>query len=369
MRTFKLPDLGEGLQEAEIMAWHVEEGRDVALDEPLVSVETDKAVVDIPSPVAGRVVRLHGAVGDVVQIGAPLVDFEAETSADGDTGTVVGELPRDEKVIDEAAARAPHGGPRVKATPAVRALARKLGVDLATIEPSGTDGLVTAADVERAAEVLADLGPPEPLRGVRRAMAQKMSLSRDEVARTTVSDDADIEAWPTGTDVTIRLIRAIVAGCVAEPALNAWYDGQAQTRRVLKKIDLGVAVHSEDGLFVPVLRDVANRDDADLRRGIDALQRDVEARNIPLDELRGATITLSNFGVFGVGRFAELMIVPPQVAIIGAGRIRPQAVPVGGELEIHRMLPISVTFDHRVVNGGEVAAFFAAFVRSLEKAE
>ena len=152
-------------------------------------------------------------------------------------------------------------------------------------------------------------------------------------------------------------------------ALNVWYDNQAQTRRILKKIDLGIAVHTEDGLFVPVLRDIANRDESDLRRGIDALQRDVEARNIPLDELRGATITLSNFGVFGVGRFAELMIVPPQVAIIGAGRIRAQAVPVDGEIEIHRVLPISVTFDHRVVNGGEVAAFFAAFLRDLESAE
>ena len=362
MRTFKLPDLGEGLQEAEIVEWHVAPGRDIALDAPLVSVETDKAVVDIPSPFAGRVVKLHHAVGDVVQIGEALVDVEGEPSGEGDTGTVVGELPRDERVIDEAAAPAPRAAPRVKTTPAVRALARKLGVDLTTIEPSGTDGLVTAADVERAAEVLA-------LRGVRRAMAQKMSLSRDEVARTTVSDDADINAWPVGTDVTIRLVRAIAAGCAAEPALNVWYDSQAQTRRVLKKIDLGIAVHTEDGLFVPVLRDIANRDESDLRRGIDALQRDVEARNIPLDELRGVTITLSNFGVFGVGRFAELMIVPPQVAIIGAGRIRAQAVPVDGEIEIHRVLPISVTFDHRVVNGGEVAAFFVAFLRELESAE
>ncbi len=369
MRTFKLPDLGERLKEAEIFEWHVAPGRDSALDAPLVSVETDKAVVDIPSPFAGRVVKLHHAVGDVVRIGEALVDVEGEPSGEGDTGTVVGELPRDERVIDEAAAPAPRAAPRVKATPAVRALARKLGVDLTTIEPSGTDGLVTAADVERAAEVLAELGPPEPLRGVRRAMAQKMSLSRDEVARTTVSDDADIDAWPAGTDVTIRLVRAIAAGCAAEPALNVWYDNQAQTRRILKKIDLGIAVHTEDGLFVPVLRDIANRDESDLRRGIDALQRDVEARNIPLDELRGATITLSNFGVFGVGRFAELMIVPPQVAIIGAGRIRAQAVPVDGEIEIHRVLPISVTFDHRVVNGGEVAAFFAAFLRDLESAE
>ncbi len=375
MKTFNLPDLGEGLQEAEIVQWHIEEGQTVVRDQPLVSVETDKAVVEIPSPYSGRIVKRHGGAGDVVEIGDPLVEFEAdsetgsETGRETDSGSVVGALPSDERVISEASPADARGGTQIKATPAVRALARKLGVALANLEPSGPDGVLTTKDVERAAHLLEDLGPPVPLRGVRRAMAQKMSLSRDEVARTTVCDEADLHAWPERSDIMVRLVQAIVAGAAAEPTLNAWYDSQAQTLRTLKKIDLGIAVHTEDGLFVPVLRDIANRDAADLRRGIDALQRDVVARNIPLEELRGATITLSNFGAFGVGRFAELMVVPPQVAIIGAGRIRPQVVAVDGDYQVHRTLPISVTFDHRVVSGGEVANFFVAFLKNLESVD
>jgi pyruvate dehydrogenase E2 component (dihydrolipoamide acetyltransferase) len=368
-RTFKLPDLGEGLQEAEIVAWHVEVGADVVADQPLVSVETDKAVVEVPAPWGGRVAKIHAKPGDVVKIHAPLVDFE--TSTVSDSGVIVGALPKsdtrykEEEEVSSGAARSV----KIKATPAVRALARKLGVDLAVVDPSGPNDTITAADVQRAADTLSAAGAPEPLRGVRLAMARKMAQSHAEVVPTTVSDEADIECWPKGTDVTVRLIKAMAAACAAAPALNCWYDGNAQTRRLIKRVDLGIAVHTEDGLFVPIMRDVANRSDENLRKGLEAMKRDVQARKIPPEELRGATITLSNFGVFGAGRFAALVIVPPQVAIVGAGIIEPRPVAVGGRIEAHRVMPISLTFDHRAANGGEATAFLKALIDSLEKPE
>ncbi|MCC2663292.1 MAG: e3 binding domain protein [Geminicoccaceae bacterium] len=367
MRTFNLPDLGEGLQEAEIVSWHVSPGDRVVADQPLVSVETDKAVVEVPSPHSGRVVELFGADGDIVQVGAPLVAFEdpAAGQAAVDSGTVVGELRASEERAEEAtaAARAPAVG--VKATPAVRALARRLGVDLALVAPSSPDGVVSARDVEQAAETLAEAGPLEPLRGVRRAMALRMAHAHAEVVPATVIDEADVESWLNGRDVTVRLVRAIVAGCAAEPALNAWYDSQGQGRRLHGKIDLGIAVDTPDGLFVPVLRDVANRDPADLRRGLDRMKADIRARKIPPEELKGATITLSNFGTVA-GRYAAPVVVPPQVAILSTGRIEPRPVAVDGRVQVHRLMPLSLTIDHRVVTGGEAARFLASVIADLE---
>jgi pyruvate dehydrogenase E2 component (dihydrolipoamide acetyltransferase) len=365
MSAFRLPDLGEGLEEAEIVAWHVAVGDQVVPDQPLVSVETDKAVVEVPSPRAGRIARLHGQPGDVVKTGAPLVEFE--DAGRDDAGTVVGRISKEAERIDETAEprRAPRG--RAKAAPAVRALARQLGVDLAAVDASGPDGLVTADDVRRVAKVLAEAAPSVPLKGVRRAMAQKMSQAGDEAVPATVYDEADVEAWPPATDVTVRLIRAVAAGARAAPILNAWYDGAAISLRVMRKIDLGIAVDTPDGLFVPIMRDVGARDAADLRRGLDALKRDVEARAIPPEELRGATITLSNFGRFGAGRYAALVVVPPQVAIVGAGRIEPRVRAVGGRPAVCRTLPLSLTFDHRPINGAEAARFLAAMVEDLER--
>ncbi|MCO6440609.1 MAG: 2-oxo acid dehydrogenase subunit E2, partial [Nitrococcus mobilis] len=225
---------------------------------------------------------------------------------------------------------------------------------------------ISRDDVQRAAQTLADAGPLEPLRGVRRAMARTMTRAHSEVVPVTVCDDVDVECWAPGTDITLRLIRSIVAGCRAEPSLNAWYDGHAMGRRLLEKVDLGIAVDSEDGLFVPVLRDVGNRDERDLRRGLDALVADVKARSIPGEEMRGYTITLSNFGTIA-GRYSDPVVVPPTVAIIGAGKIRPQAVAVDGKPGVHRILPLSLSFDHRAVTGGEAARFLAAMMTDLAR--
>ena len=367
MSTFVLPDLGEGLQEAELVAWHVAEGDHVVADQPLVSVETEKAVVEVPSPQSGRIARLCAQPGERVKVGAALVEFDEGSRAD--TGTVVGELAAATPPSPARAAEAaPAGAAAVRATPAVRALATRLGVDLKIVAASGPGGAVTSADVERAARALTDAGPAEPLAGVRRAMAVNMTRSHAEIVPATVSDEADIEAWAPGSDTTIRLVRAMVAGCTAVPELNAWYDGRNMERRLIKQIDLGLAVDTGDGLFVPVLRNVGGRDAADLRRGIEAMKKDVRARSVPLAELRGQTITLSNFGMFG-GRFAALVIVPPQVAILGAGRIAPRAVVADGKLVAHRLLPLSLTFDHRAVTGGEAARFLKAAIQLLERPE
>jgi len=365
MNIFRLPDLGEGLQEAELVEWRVTAGETVGVDQPLVAVETAKAVVEIPSPRAGRIERLFGGAGDIIRIGAPLVGFEG---AGEDAGTVVGAVETGARVLREEPISVGHAAGGLRAAPAVRALARKLGVDLAMVTPSGVDGLILADDVQRVARILSETEPAEPLRGVRRAMARNMALAQAEVAAATIMDDADIEAWPAGADTTIRLIRALVNGCRAEPALNAWFESQAMARRVLRRIDLGVAMDLPDGLFVPVLRDVAGRDPADLREGLDRMRADAAARRIPPEELRGATITLSNFGMIA-GRYAAPVVLPPTVAILGAGRIRRDVVAHNGAPVVHRILPLSLTFDHRVVSGGEAGRFLAAVMADLATPE
>src|SRR5712691_9418687 len=347
MRKFTLPDLGEGLEEAEIVAWHVNEGDHVVTDQPLVSVETDKAVVEVPSPWSGRIARVFGAKGDLVKVGATLVEF-AEGEGE-ETGTVVGELDRAEARPRGAEPREPGRAGAVQVLPAIRALARKLEVDLNLVQATGPAGTITRADVERAAKSLAEAGPAERLRGMRRAMAQRMAASHAEVAPANVTEEADIGDWPRGTDVSARLIRAIAAAAKIEPSLNAWYNSQAGERRLVPRIDVGIAVDTGGGLIVPVMRN------------------DAEARSIPPEELRGATITLSNFGMIG-GRFANLVIVPPQVAIIGAGRIEPRVMVHEAKPAVRRALPLSLTFDHRVVTGGEAARFLMALKTDLERA-
>ncbi|MBI2383353.1 MAG: 2-oxo acid dehydrogenase subunit E2 [Gammaproteobacteria bacterium] len=374
MSVFKLPDLGEGLQEAEIRQWHVREGDVVKVDQPLVSVETAKAVVDVPSPRAGRIVKLHGRSGDIVRVGKPLLEFEG---ADGgpeekpgeirDTGVVVGAMKRGNEVVAEKATTVGTAA-GIRVTPAVRALAHRLNVDLTIVTPTGPDGMITQADVQRVHKILTEVGPLEKLKGPRRAMAHSMSQARDEAMPATVTDDACLHAWGAGKqDLTLRLIRAVVAGCKAEPSLNAWFDPHEIGRRVLDKIHLGMAVDTPEGLFVAVLQDVGNRTEDSLRRGLERMKADAQARTIPPEELRGYTITLSNFGKFG-GKYATPAIMPPTVAIVAAGAARDAVVPVAGEIRIARVLPLSVAFDHRAVTGGEATRFLAAMIRDLEKA-
>jgi len=361
VRVFNLPDLGEGLQEAEIVEWHVQAGETVESDKPMVSVETDKAIVEVPAPYSGKVEKLFGNPGDKVHVGAPLIGFEG---AAADTGTVVGSLEARAETKTQSRARAE---PRteVKATPAVRALARSLNVDLASVEPTGPGGTATTEDVKRAAR-----GPlPAPAggqKGMRAAMARNMALAHQEVAAVTVMDDADVEHWPKGTRALARLARAMVAACKAEPGLNAWYDAKADARTLREEVDLGIAVDLADGLLVPVLRNAHCLAREKLAAELEQLVAKARERTLSPETLRGATITLSNFGAIG-GRYASPMVVPPQVAILGAGRIaRSPVVTAEGELAAHRVLPLSLTFDHRAATGGEAARFLMAVKRDLE---
>lgn len=423
-KTFNLPDLGEGLPDAEIVEWLVAEGDEVKVDQPIVSMETAKAVVEVPSPYTGRIVKLHGQAGDVIKTGAPLVEFDtaeagdssapteaAPTSKSGseaveedtgsdqeasraDTGTVVGNVTTSDEVL-----RTTHSVVAgVKVTPAVRALARKLKVDLSQVEATGPDGTVTSEDVRRAAAgggrrasrptaPSPDAGPAtpapapaaeprpaparetatgewEPIRGTRRTMARAMSESHKRVVATTIMDDADIHAWAPGEDITVRLLRALWAGAQAEPGLNAWYDDEQNVRMIHKTMHVGMAVDTADGLFVARLADVHASDKRQLRAEINRLRDNVKARSIPPEDLRDYTIMLSNFGVFA-GRYATPIINPPCVAIVAAGVLRHEVVPVLGGIEAHRMLPLSLTFDHRVVTGGEAARFLKAMMADL----
>jgi 2-oxoisovalerate dehydrogenase E2 component (dihydrolipoyl transacylase) len=372
MGTFKLPDLGEGLAEAEILEWHVKPGDHVLVDQPMVSVETAKAVVEVPVPFSGTVTALHGTVGDIVATGAPLIDF--------DSGTVVGSMPTtsEEELVESAtvALARPKDDARARTVPVARAVAKRLGLDLGAIEGSGVGGLIRLDDVLAHANFVAsrapdgltvpDGAPAEQLRGARRAMAHSMSMSRDQVAGSTVCDDADIHGWTKRGDYMLRLIRAMIAACSAEPALNAWYDTENNSRILLEHIDLAMAVDTPAGLIVPVLRNIRTKTPDELRAAIAAQKEAAHRRSTLPADLRNFTLMLSNFGTLA-GRYGIPLVVPPAVAILGAGKVRQDAVVVGGSVVAHRRMPLSLSFDHRCITGGEACRFLAAVIADLEK--
>ncbi len=394
MTRFNLPDLGEGLQEAEIVRWHVAVGDRIEVDQPMVAMETAKAVVEVPAPFAGIVSALHGKPGDTIATGAPLVDFQSAAANDAaDAGVarggVVGHMPETDEVIATSGTTAARAiGGRTRVLPAVRDVAQKLGVDINALRGTGAGGIVTlddvlaartaapyaasgqmavnASSVMRPAVNLTETGELEVLRSLRRAMAQSMTLSRDSVMECTVFDDADIEGWLPGGDYTGRLLRAISEGCRAEPGLNAWFDGASQGRRLFQPIHVGIAVDTPDGLLVPVIRDVGNRDAAQMRAEVNRLKTGARDRTLPPADLKDFTIMLSNFGVMA-GRYATPVVVPPAVAILGSGRIARDVVATERGIEAHRRIPLSLTFDHRCVTGGEAVRFLAGVIKDLEK--
>ena len=295
MKTFHLPDLGEGLPDAEIVKWHVSKGDAIVQDDPLVSMETAKAVVEVPSPYSGKIRKLHGKAGDIIATGAPLVEFEVKEKQD--TGTVAGKIEVGNQVIQETAFSV-SGKAGIKVLPAVRALAKKLNVDLAAVTASGPNNTITADDVKRASEALNKAGPLEPLKGARRMMAMTMAQSHSEIVPVTIFDDADIYAWADQADYTVRVIQAMVCACTKEPALNAWFDAAQLGRRILKEVHIGLAMDTQDGLFVPVIKDAHTKDAKALRAEINQLKEEVQSRTIKPEKMQGATIVLSNFGKF-----------------------------------------------------------------------
>lgn len=367
MEIFNLPDLGEGLPDAEIHEWFVKEGDVVKLDQPLVSMETAKAVVDVPCPQDGTIIKCYGKPGDIIKTGSPLVSFAEGKKLSSDKGTVVGKLEESNEVFEDAftiGASTTHST-RPKATPAVRLFARKMNVDLAHIIGTGENGIITRDDVQHAHDKQEAL--PDgfiPLQGVRRAMLQSMTQSHQDVVPVTIFDEADIHNWDDKTDITVRLIRAITDAVKKEPALNAWFNKAHSARKIFDTVNLGLAMDNDEGLFVPVIQNVSNLSDAELRKTIDQLKKTVQARTVQAEQLKGATITLSNFGKFA-GRFASPIIVPPMVAILAVGRLYHGAISQNGEIQSHRLLPLSLTFDHRAVTGGEATRFLGAVIKSL----
>jgi pyruvate dehydrogenase E2 component (dihydrolipoamide acetyltransferase) len=370
-------------------------GDRIEVDQPMVAMETAKAVVEVPAPFAGIVAALHGKPGDTIATGAPLVDFQSDTAegaADSGVaqGGVVGHMPETDEIIASSgtAQNARASGRRTRVLPAVREVAQKLGVDIEALRGNGAGGVVTLDDVLAAKTAvpyaantamavnapsvmrpnvnLTETGELEVLRSLRRAMAQSMAVSRDSVMECTVFDDADIEGWKPGGDYTGRLLRAISEGCRAEPGLNAWFDGASQGRRVFQPIHVGIAVDTPEGLLVPVIRDVGNRDAAQLRAEVNRLKTGARDRSLAPADLKDFTIMLSNFGVMA-GRYATPVVVPPAVAILGSGRIVRDVVATERGIEAHRRIPLSLTFDHRCVTGGEAVRFLAAVIRDLEK--
>ncbi len=370
MKLFNLPDLGEGLPDAEIHEWYIKEGDEVKADQPLVSMETAKAVVDVPCPHDGKIVKFFGKTGDVIKTGEPLVGYEAsETTQAKDKGTVVGNLEESSEVSEDnfVVGSGQTSRSRIKATPAVKLLAKKLGIQLTEIVATGEHGVITKQDVEQAAQK--KVQPQEgyePLKGVRRAMLTSMVQSHQEIVPVSIFDEADIHNWAKGTDITARLVKAIVDASLEEPALNAWFDTQTTSRKLFKEVHLGLAMDTEDGLFVPVIQNAQTLTPDAIRKTIDEYKHSVRDRSIPQDKLKGATITLSNFGKFA-GLYASPIIVPPMVSILAVGRLHEKPISAEGKLESHRVLPLSLSFDHRAVTGGEATRFLGAIIESLQK--
>jgi pyruvate/2-oxoglutarate dehydrogenase complex dihydrolipoamide acyltransferase (E2) component len=341
--SFRLPDLGEGLTEGEVARWLVAEGDEIAEDDPLVEIQTDKTTVEIPSPAAGPVTRILVAAGEVVPVGTVLVVIGGD----------------DEPASAEPAAR-------VQATPLVRRVAQELGVELGSVTPTGPGGRISEDDVRRAAgggPSQAGEARREPLRGVRRQIAEHLTRAHREIPAVTYVEECDF----TGVDLSMVLplvLRATAQSLHDFPELNARLDGDEIV--YLDHYDLGVAVQTEQGLVVPVVRACDTRSLEELRADVDGLAERARAGTLAPDELRGSTFTVTS-----AGKLAGLLVTPlinaPEVAILGVHRIAPRAVVRDGEIVVRSVGNISVTFDHRVVDGARAAAFALTVIGRLER--
>jgi pyruvate/2-oxoglutarate dehydrogenase complex dihydrolipoamide acyltransferase (E2) component len=367
---FKLPDLGEGLAEGEIGRWLVHEGQEVAEDDPLVEIQTDKTTVEIPSPAAGKVAKILVEEGQVVPVGTVLVVIgePAETSATRQDGGQVLEPVPDRRAPAQREPRREDA--RVRATPLVRRLAQELGVELGTVTPTGPGGRVTEADVRAAA---APGGQPPgpvsggrrvPVRGVRRKIVEHMTQAHREIPAVTYVEECDF------TDVDLHLLVPTVLGATAQtlkdfPELNARLEGDEIV--YLDRYDLGVAVQTEQGLVVPVVRgcDTASAEqlDAEVRR----LAEGARGGTLKPEELRGSTFTITSAGKLA-GLFATPLINHPEVGILGVHRIGPRAAVRDGEIVVRQIGNLSITFDHRVVDGARAAEFVLALIDRLQRA-
>ena len=350
---FKLPDLGEGLTEGEVARWLVEEGQDVAEDEPLVEIATDKTTVEIPSPAGGKVSRILVAEGEVVPVGTVLVVIG------GDGNATTSPAPARQ-------APAPPAGEKVRATPLVRKVAAELGVDLATVTGTGPQGRVTEEDVRTAGgdgAATASEGERVPLRGVRRQMFEHLTRAHREIPAVTWVEECDF------SDVDLKRLVPLVLHAVTEslreyPELNARVD--AGELVLLDRYDIGIAVQTEQGLVVPVVHAAETLSLDELDAEVRRLAEAAHAANLKPEELRGGTFTVTSAGK-SAGLFTTPLVNHPEVAILGVHRIEERPVVRDGEVVARRMGNISVTFDHRVIDGKRAADFGLAVIASLEQ--
>lgn len=404
---FKLPDLGEGLTEGEIVKWLVKVGDKVQEGQVFVQVETDKAVIEIPSPTSGTVLQILAAEGETVRVGQVIVVFgdererpegvmEAERLGPRPSVGVVGELEEAEEgaILPSVSPMRARRSTEPLAMPAVRKLAKGLGVDLSSVTGSGPGGRVVAEDVERAskakapqaAEVRAtrkyDLyGFVEriPLKGMRKTIAKAMVTSKYTAPHVTAMDEVDAtrlvvlrekgreKAAQKGIHLTYMpfVIKAVVAALQEHPYLNASLEDETEEIVLKKYYNIGVAVDTEEGLMVPVVKNAGEKGILQLAQELEGLSEKARSRTIDLADLKGGTFTITNYGAVG-GLFGTPIIHHPEVAILGLGRILERPVIVDGEVEVRKVLPLSLSFDHRVVDGAEAARFMNTLIRYLE---
>jgi pyruvate dehydrogenase E2 component (dihydrolipoamide acetyltransferase) len=390
MPDFKLPDLGEGVTEAEVDRWLVQEGDVVGEDDPIVELITDKATAEIPSPYEGVVSRIHVKAGEVVPVGTVLITI-GEPSAASSSAPPPPPPPPAAEVSAPAALATSNGEARssngaVKAMPPVRKLARELGVDLATVRGSGPGGRIVREDVQAAAGTAAPAraaepprpGRREPLRGVRRLIAERMSTAHRIVPPVTHVEECDV----TELDATRKLVnernpgelrltympfivKAVVAGLKAYPALNASLDEDAGEIVFHERYDVGIAVDTPAGLVVPVVRDADRKRLREIAGDVDRLARRAREGTLRSDDLKDSTFTISSPGPFG-GLMATPIVFHPQSAILGVHRASERPVVRDGQVVVRRMMNLSITFDHRILDGMTAAKFVLDVAKLLE---
>jgi pyruvate dehydrogenase E2 component (dihydrolipoamide acetyltransferase) len=393
-KEFRFPDVGEGITEGEIVRWLVKEGDEVQADQTLAEIETDKAIVEMPSPYAGTVLKLHFKEKDLVKVGQALVTI-------GEKGESLAATPPGPQPAAGPAAPAARPAPapapapgEVQATPKVRALARELGVDIATVKGTGPGGRVTEEDLRAPLPPAAAKAPAIKikakydlygnleriaLRGVRRATAKKMRESLDHAAHVTHCDEADagpidalrekmkpeVEAGGAKLTYLPFIVKALIEALKLHPTLNATLDEDENEIVVKKYYNIGIAVDVPDGLIVPVVKAADQKSVADIAAEIQALAKAARERTLDLADLKGGTFSITNVGVIG-GDFATPIINYPEVAILATMKIADRARVVDGAVAVKKTLPLCLAFDHRVVDGAEAARFTRDLIRFLE---
>jgi pyruvate/2-oxoglutarate dehydrogenase complex dihydrolipoamide acyltransferase (E2) component len=380
----RLPDIGEGVAEGEIVRWLVAEGAPIKEDDLLVEILTDKAAMEMPSPVTGVLAKIVAQPGQVVPVGAVLAVIEVAgpgpLRAEGKAG---GEPKTPDIAPPEGAAPRPRTGD-VLATPAVRKLAKDFGVDIATVSGTGPQGRVTEEDVRRASAPAAPSSTTAaeeriPFRGKRRMAAKKMVLSKSTIPHALLVDEADVSnllamreslreiGAKEGVKITILpfIVQAVVTALRTHPAMNASLD-EARGEIVRKKrYDIGVAVDMEDGLVVPVIRDAGEKTIVELAREIERLSQGARNGTLPLSDLSGSTFTVTSIGSIG-GLFSYPVINVPEAAILGVHKVVRRPVVRDGEIVARDMAYLSLSFDHRLIDGGTATRFLNDVLLQIE---